>query len=72
MKTAELYFNTDIVKDQIKTLYRDISLLRENIELLEEKKEDSEAFEKLIKLGEKIKEKTGKTSTKAIINDIRG
>ncbi len=68
----EKYINIDLVKDQIKTLYKDISLLRENIEFLEEKNVDQEAFEKLIRIGKEIKEKTGKLSTKAIIDDVRG
>ncbi len=69
---VERYIDINLVKDRIKTLYMNLSLLRENIEPLEEKKADQEAFEKLILLGERIKEKTGKPSTKAIIDDVRG
>lgn len=68
---TEGYININVVKDQIEALYRNLSLLRENIELIEEKEADPEAFEKLIKLGEKIKEKTGKLTTKTIIDDVR-
>lgn len=65
------HININVVKDQIKTLYRDLSLLRERMELLEEKKVDLKAFEKLVKLGERIEKGVKSPSTKAIIDDIR-
>ena len=69
---TDAYVNINVVKEHIKTLYTDLSLLREKIDLLEEKETDPEAFEKLVKLGGKIKEKTGGLSTKTIIDDVRG
>jgi prefoldin subunit 5 len=66
------YKNISEVKKRIRTLYQNLSLLREDIELLEEKKKDSKAYEKLVRLGEEVIDKTGGATTKSIMDDVRG
>ena len=65
------YKNISEVKKRIRTLYQNLSLLREDIELLEEKKKDSKAYEKLVRLGEEVIDKTGGATTKSIMDDVR-
>ncbi|ODS42838.1 MAG: hypothetical protein MSIBF_06090 [Candidatus Altiarchaeales archaeon IMC4] len=70
-----VYANIDIeaVKQHMGVIYRELSELRNQFEMLESlKKKDAHAFERLDILGKKIEEQIGTVSTKDIMDDIRG
>jgi len=65
--------NIRMIKHQMGAVYQELNELRNQVEMLEySDNKDIHAFEKLGVLGERIRKNIGPTSTKDIIDDVRG